>query len=58
VKADLTPVGSREFGAAARRPTYSVLSSAAYESLSLPALRPWKAAVASYLVERNRKNRA
>ena len=58
VKADLTPIGSREFGAAARRPTYSVLSSAAYESLRLPPLRPWQEAVAAYLVERNRKNRA
>ena len=58
VKADLTPIVSREFGAAARRPAYSVLSAAAYESLSLPPLRPWQEAVAAYLVERNRKNRA
>ena len=36
VKADLTPIDSREFAAPARRPTYSVLSAAAYGSLNLP----------------------
>jgi len=57
VKAELTPITSREFGAAARRPAYSVLSSAAYENLSLPPMRPWPEAVAAYLDERNRKSR-
>ena len=40
VKADLTPITSREFGAAARRPAYSVLSSAAYDALGLPSVAP------------------
>ena len=57
VKADLTPISSREFGAAARRPAYSVLSSAAYESLNLSPMRPWQEALTAYLDERNRKNR-
>ena len=58
VKADLTPIGSREFGAAARRPAYSVLSSAAGADLNLSPMRPWSEALAAYLDERNRKNRA
>jgi dTDP-4-dehydrorhamnose reductase len=55
VKADLTPITSREYGAAARRPGYSVLASAAYEALGLPPLRPWRAALAAYLEERRRR---
>src|SRR5262249_49949140 len=46
VKADLTPVTSQEFGAAAQRPPYSVLAS------RLPPLRPWRDALAAYLSER------
>lgn len=57
VKADLSPITSREFGAAARRPAYSVLSSSAYQSLGLSPLRPWREALAAYLDERGRKNR-
>lgn len=55
VKADLAPTTSREYGAAARRPGYSVLSRAAYESLGLPPPRPWRDALAAYLVERARR---
>ena len=57
VTADLTPITSREFGAVARRPAYSVLSAAAYEKFGLPPLRPWRDALAAYLGERARKNR-
>jgi dTDP-4-dehydrorhamnose reductase len=57
VKADLTPITSREFGAPARRPAYSVLSTAAYQRLGLPPMRPWREALAAYLAERDRKNR-
>jgi dTDP-4-dehydrorhamnose reductase len=46
VKADLSPVTSKEFGAAAQRPGYSVLAS------RLPPLRPWRDALAAYLSER------
>jgi dTDP-4-dehydrorhamnose reductase len=46
VKADLTPITSREYGAAARRPAYSVLAS------RLAPMRPWRAALAAYMKER------
>ena len=44
-----------EFGAAARRPSYSVLGMAAYEALHLEPLRSWRAALAAYLEARRRK---
>jgi dTDP-4-dehydrorhamnose reductase len=46
VKADLSSVTSKEFGAAAQRPAYSVLAS------RLPPLRLWRDALADYLSER------
>jgi dTDP-4-dehydrorhamnose reductase len=42
-------IRSAELGAAARRPTYSVLSNARYCSLGLPALRHWREALTEYL---------
>ncbi len=56
MKADLRPITSRDFGAAARRPAYSVLSTAASESLGIPRLRPWRDALTAYLDERRRNN--
>ncbi len=56
IKADMTPITSAEFGAAARRPMYSVLSTSAYHALGLPPLRPWGEALTAYLDERRRKN--
>jgi dTDP-4-dehydrorhamnose reductase len=55
VKANLAATTSREYGAAARRPVYSVLSQGAYEALGLPPMRPWREALAAYLEERKRK---
>lgn len=52
LKGEVTPITSKEYGAPARRPSYSVLSMVAYESLGLLALRPWREAVAAYLDER------
>jgi dTDP-4-dehydrorhamnose reductase len=56
IDADLTAIPSRDYSTAARRPSYSVLASAAYTSLHLPPIRPWQEALAAYLQER-RKNR-
>lgn len=50
VQANLTPISSAEYGAAARRPAYSVLAS------RLPPLRPWHEALAAYLIERRQKS--
>jgi dTDP-4-dehydrorhamnose reductase len=54
-KANLTAITSQEYGAAARRPSYSVLSNGRYASLGLPPLRPWQEALAAYLQERRKK---
>src|SRR5262249_13747290 len=48
----VTPITSAEFGAAARRPAYSVLTSAVWQRLSLDPPRPWRHALAAYLEER------
>jgi dTDP-4-dehydrorhamnose reductase len=52
VKAEVTPITSEQFGAAARRPAYSVLAMRAYEGLGLPPLAPWREALGRYLQER------
>ncbi len=57
MQADLAPITSREFGAAARRPAYSVLSGRPMNGWGLPPMRPWQEALAAYLDERRRKNR-
>jgi dTDP-4-dehydrorhamnose reductase len=58
VKANLEPINSQEYGAAARRPGYSVLSTRAYEALGLLPLRCWQEAVAAYLHERQERRKA
>jgi dTDP-4-dehydrorhamnose reductase len=55
VPANLTPITSREFGAAARRPQYSVLASRHDDPLGLLPSRPWSEALAAYLDERQKK---
>jgi dTDP-4-dehydrorhamnose reductase len=55
VRAKPTPVTSKEWGAAARRPGYSVLGGAAFEALGLTPLRPWREALAAYLEERRQR---
>jgi dTDP-4-dehydrorhamnose reductase len=55
VPADLASITSKEYGAAARRPPYSVLGMAAYEALGLTPMRPWPDALAAYLQERRRR---
>jgi dTDP-4-dehydrorhamnose reductase len=51
---DVTVAGisSAQFGATAKRPSYSVLGQDAYRRLGFPALRPWREALAAYLEER------
>ncbi len=48
----LTPITSAEFGAAAKRPAYSVLSTAKLTALGVTPPRNWRDALAAYLVER------
>ena len=55
VRTDLAAITSREYGAPARRPGYSVLGMAAYEALGLATPRPWQDALAAYLEERRQK---
>ncbi len=49
VAAPVTPVSSRDLGLVAARPAYSVLDSSRYRALGLPALRPWREALAESL---------
>lgn len=50
--AELSPITSAEYGAAARRPRYSVLATEKIVRLGLPPMRSWQAALAAYLQER------
>lgn len=52
---DLAPITSGEFGAAARRPRYSVLSNDRLRSAGVAAPRPWAEALADYLRLRQAK---
>jgi dTDP-4-dehydrorhamnose reductase len=54
IKREVIPITSQEYGAAARRPGYSVLASDAYEALQLPRVRHWKEAIAAYMSERDK----
>src|SRR5579883_3353954 len=55
VQADLTPISSAEFGAAARRPSFSVLANDALRAAGVAPPRPWREALQVYLEERKRK---
>jgi dTDP-4-dehydrorhamnose reductase len=52
LKPSLTPITSAEFGAAARRPAFSVLSNAKLASAGVAPPRSWQDALAAYLAER------
>ena len=52
MKVDMAAISTAEFGAAARRPAYSVWSCAKFAALRIEPLREWKAALAAYLHER------
>jgi dTDP-4-dehydrorhamnose reductase len=49
VDAPVAAVTSAELNAPAKRPRYSVLSTAKYRALGLPPLREWRAALAAHL---------
>ncbi|MCI0701778.1 MAG: dTDP-4-dehydrorhamnose reductase [Planctomycetia bacterium] len=55
LKPDLTPIISAEYGAVAKRPAYSVLSTAKLASVLGSPLRSWQDALAAYLAERQQK---
>jgi dTDP-4-dehydrorhamnose reductase len=55
VPADLTPIPSSAYAAAARRPSYSVLDCDALQNAGVCLPRPWNEALAAYLDERRRK---
>jgi dTDP-4-dehydrorhamnose reductase len=55
VDANLTSVSTEEFGATARRPRYSVLSTDLARQAGVRSLRPWRDALKAYLEERTQK---
>jgi dTDP-4-dehydrorhamnose reductase len=58
VSAGLSAITSEEYGAAARRPAYSVLAPAALTAAGLAPPRPWREALAAYLGEREKRRGA
>jgi dTDP-4-dehydrorhamnose reductase len=52
LQADLSPIASKDYGAVARRPGYSVLANQKYQETSLYQLRHWQDALRAYLLER------
>jgi len=53
MKVAVRPITTAEYGAAAPRPSYSVLNTSAYHRLGGPAMPDWKAALAEYFAEGN-----
>lgn len=49
---ELVPISTREYGAAARRPAWSVLTSRRLSATGIAPPRPWREALAAYLEER------
>lgn len=56
LKPDLTPIATSERNDPAKRPAYSVLSTAKLASVLGSPLRPWQEALAAYLAERRNKS--
>lgn len=51
VEAEVAPVSTATFAAKAPRPRYSVLANTRLAAAGLPALRPWRDALAAYLAD-------
>src|SRR6185503_17516938 len=49
VRAEVTPISTAELAAPAPRPAYSVLANTRLAAVGIPALRPWRDALAAYL---------
>src|SRR5256885_218827 len=49
VEADLSPTTAADYGAPARRPSYSILDNSKLESVGIARPRPWRDALAEYL---------
>ncbi len=56
IKANVSPTTSREYGSAARRPAYSVLSNESAERIGVTPPPPWQEALAAYLEERQQRH--
>ena len=54
VPREITPVSTKEFGAKARRPAYSVLDNARMRALGLAEFRPWQEALAEFVAAERR----
>ena len=56
IDADLTPIPTADYPTPARRPKYSVLSTAKLQAVGIAAPRPWQAALSEYLALREMKS--
>ncbi len=52
ISADIEPITTEEFGAKARRPSYSVLDNEALRKVGISDMREWKEALGDYLKEK------
>jgi dTDP-4-dehydrorhamnose reductase len=52
LKTVLVPISTAEYGAAAPRPSYSVLDTTAYHRLGGPSMPVWKEAIAEYMKDK------
>jgi len=58
IAADVSPIASKEYAAAARRPAFSVLAPRGLEAVNVATPRPWKEALQAYLHERRQDPRS
>lgn len=55
LKVDVAPISTQEYAAAARRPAYSVLDETRLKEKCRCSLRPWREALADYLMLRKKR---